>query len=113
VGAFHRHWAPSRALGHRYVAFVDGEAIGQAYLSLAGPAGVASIYGWSVRPEARGRGVAGGMTTTIRQRAKALGCTRVVLPRRTWRSRFTSRTGSGHRCHLTVDATAALWSDEH
>jgi GNAT superfamily N-acetyltransferase len=113
VGAFHRYWGPGRAPGHRYVAFVDGEAIGKAYLSLAGPAGVASIYGMSVRPEARGRGVAGGMTTTILQRARALGCTRAVLHSTDMAIGLYSRSGFVHRCDLAVYATAALWSDEH
>jgi hypothetical protein len=52
VREFHRHWGPGRAPGHRYVAFIDGEAIGKAYVSLAGPASVASIYGMSVLPKA-------------------------------------------------------------
>jgi GNAT superfamily N-acetyltransferase len=113
VGAFHRHWGPGRAPGHRYVAFVDDEAIGKAYLSLAGPAGVASIYGMSVLPEARGRGVARGMTATLLQQAKTLGCTRVVLHSTDMAVGVYSRTGFVHRCGLTVYATAALWSDEH
>jgi ribosomal protein S18 acetylase RimI-like enzyme len=113
VQEFHRHWGPGRAPGHRYVAFVDGEAVGKAYMSLAGPAGAASIYGMSVLPEARGRGVAGGMTTTILQRAKELGCTRVVLHSTDMAVGLYGRIGFVERCEIPVYATAALWSDDH
>jgi hypothetical protein len=63
--------------------------------------------------EARGRGVAGGMTTTLLQQAKTLDCTRAVLHSTDMAVGVYSRAGFVHRCDLTVYATAALWSDEH
>jgi ribosomal protein S18 acetylase RimI-like enzyme len=113
VRAFHRHWGPGRAPGHRYVAFVDGEAIGKAYVSLAGPARVASIYGMSVLPKARGRGVASGMTATILQRAKELDCSRVVLHSTDMAVGVYRGIGFDESCEFRVYATAALWSDDH
>jgi ribosomal protein S18 acetylase RimI-like enzyme len=113
VREVHRHWGPGRAPGHRYVAFADGEAVAKAYLSLAGPARVASIYGMSVLPRARGRGVARAMTTTLLQRAKELDCVRVVLHSTDMAVGVYARAGFVEHCRFTVYATAALWSDEH
>jgi len=113
VAEFHRYWGPGRAPGHRYLAFSDGEPIAKAYLSLAGPPGVASIYGMSVRSEARGRGVAGGMTTMMLQRAKQHGCHRAVLHSTDMAVGVYRRVGFVERCTLTVFATASLWSDAH
>ncbi len=49
VSRLNRYWSGERARGRRWLAFVAGEAVGKGYLSLAGPPGVASIYGMSVR----------------------------------------------------------------
>lgn len=113
VAEFHRHWGPGRAPGHRYLAVADGNAIGKAYLSLAGPPGVASVYGMFVPPEARGRGVAGGLTTTMLQQAKDHGFHRVVLHATDMAVGVYRRVGFVEQCTITVFATASLWSDEH
>lgn len=113
VAEFHRHWGPGRAPGHRYLAVVDGQTVGKAYLSLAGPPGVASIYGMYVSPEARGRGVAGGLTTTMLRRADKDGCRRAVLHATPMAVGVYRRAGFVERCTITVFATAALWSDQH
>ena len=113
VVAFHNYWGPGRAPGHRYVGWLGNMPIAKAYLSVAGPAGVASIYGMSVRPEARGRGTAAGMTTTLLQRAKDLGMRRVVLHSTEMAHRVYERAGFVERCELQVYATARLWSDDH
>src|SRR5262245_18975836 len=79
VAEVQRYWGPGRAPAHRYVALLDGQAVGKAYLSLAGPPGVASIYGMSVVPKARGRGIARDLTTALLARAREQGCSRTVL----------------------------------
>jgi GNAT superfamily N-acetyltransferase len=113
VAEFHRHWGPGRAPGHRYLGVADGEAVGKAYLSVAGPSGVASIYGMFVPPEARGRGVAGGLTTTMLRRAKERGLRRAVLHSTDMAVGVYRRAGFVERCTITVFATGSLWSDEH
>jgi GNAT superfamily N-acetyltransferase len=62
VAHFQRESGPGRAPGHRYLALVDGAPVAKGYLSLAGPHGVAAIYGMTTLPEARGRGIASGLT---------------------------------------------------
>jgi len=113
VREFHRHWGPGRAPGHRYLAVTHGKAIGKAYLSLAGPPGVASIYGMFVPPEARGRGVAGGLTTTMLRRAEEQGFHRAVLHATDMAVGVYRRAGFVERCTITVFATTSLWSDQH
>lgn len=113
VAEFHRHWGPGRAPGHRYLAVADGQTVGKAYLSLAGPPGVASIYGMFVPPEARGRGVARALTTTMLQRAKEAGFHRAVLHATDMAVGVYRRAGFVEQCTITVFATASLWSDDH
>jgi ribosomal protein S18 acetylase RimI-like enzyme len=110
VGEFQRELGPDRAPGHRYLALVDGVPVGKGYLSLAGPPGVAAIYGMSVRPEARGRGIAGGLTTMLLTRAKEVGSRRVVLHSTEMAVGVYRRSGFVERCRFTVFATAPLWS---
>ena len=74
VASLNRFWGPGHLPAHRWVAYIDDQPVGKALLSLAAPEGVAAVYGMSVTPEARGRGIAGGLTTTLLERAKALGC---------------------------------------
>lgn len=113
VAEFHRHWGPGRAPGHRFLAVMDGQTVAKAYLSVAGPPGVAAIYGMYVSPEARGRGVAGGLTTTMLRRAEHDGCRRAVLHATDMAVGVYRRAGFVDRCVITVFATASLWSDEH
>jgi GNAT superfamily N-acetyltransferase len=113
VAELHQYWGPGRIPGHRYLAVADWKAVGKAYLSLAGPPDVASIYGMFVPPEARGRGVAGGLTTTMLNRAKERGFQRVVLHSTDMAAGVYRRAGFVERCAITVFATAALWPDEH
>ena len=113
VRELNRYWSGERARGHRYLAFSDdGMPIGKGYLSLAGPPGVAAIFGMSVLPEARGRGVGGAITTTMLSRAKEAGCERVVLHSSQAAVGLYRRAGFVERCRLTVYATSPLWSDK-
>jgi GNAT superfamily N-acetyltransferase len=110
VAEVNSYWGPGKAPAHRWVAFADGRPVGKALLSLAAPDGVAAVYGMSVRPEARGRGVAGGLTSTLLQRARELGCHRVVLHSTEMATGVYARSGFVERCPLAVYASATLWS---
>ena len=114
VEELNRFWGPGIVPAHRWVAYADQQPIGKALLSLAGSPGVAAIYGMSVRPEARGQGVARGLTTTLLQRAKQLGCRRVVLHSSEMAVALYRNAGFINRCQLTVYATQQIWSgDSH
>ncbi len=113
VAELHHHWGPGRAPGHRYLAIADGKPIGKAYLSLAGPPGVASIYGMFVAPEARGRGVAAGLTTMLLRRATEQAFHRVVLHATERAVGVYRRSGFVEQCTIRVFATAPVWSEEH
>jgi ribosomal protein S18 acetylase RimI-like enzyme len=113
VARFQREWGPGRAPGHRYLALVDDVPVAKGYLSLAGPPGVAAIYAMTTLPEARGRGIASGLTTVLISRASELGCRRVVLHSSDMVVGVYRRVGFVERCRFTVFATAALWSQAH
>jgi ribosomal protein S18 acetylase RimI-like enzyme len=113
VSRLNRHWSGSRAQGHRWVVLLEGRPAGKGYLSLAGPPGVASIYGMSVRPEARGMGIAGALTQTLVAQAKSLGCRRVVLHSSAMAVGVYRRAGFVERCPLVFFATAPIWSGKH
>ena len=113
VAQFQREWGPGRAPGHRYLALLDGVPVGKGYLSVAGPPGVAAIYGMSTRPEARGRGVASGLTTVLLRRAKEIGCRRAVLHSSDMAVGVYCRAGFVEQCRFTVFATAPIWSHAH
>lgn len=113
VARFQREWGPGRAPGHRYLALVDGAPVGKSYLSLAAPTGVAAIYAVSVLPEARGRGIAGGLTTVMLRRAQELGLVRVVLHSSDMAVGLYRRAGFVERCRFHVHATAPLWTSHH
>jgi GNAT superfamily N-acetyltransferase len=110
VASLNRFWGPGKLPAHRWVAYIDDIPVGKALLSLAAPKGVAAVYGMSVTPEARGRGIAGGLTTTLLKRAKALGCQRVVLHSSQIAVDVYRRAGFIDCCSMTVYATAPLWS---
>ena len=111
VAELQRHLGPGRVPGHRYLAFSDGTVVGKGYLSLAGPPGVAAIYGMSVLPPARGRGVAGALTTTMLQRAKQGGCHRAVLHSTDMALGLYRRAGFVERCPLALLASSASRPD--
>jgi GNAT superfamily N-acetyltransferase len=113
VAAFHDYWGPGRIAGHRYIAWLGDAPIAKTYLSVAGPPGVASIYGMGVRPAARGRGVAAALTATVLDRAEELGMTRAVLHATDMARGVYHRAGFIDRCELHVCSTGALYPDEH
>jgi GNAT superfamily N-acetyltransferase len=74
---------------------------------------VAAIYGMSVRPELRGHGIAGDLTETLLEHAKALGCRRVVLHSSEMAVGVSRRAGFVECCPLLFFATAPIWSGKH
>jgi len=111
VAEVNRYWVPARTPVARWVAFDEaGEAIGKALLSLATPPGVAAIYGMSVTPKARGRGVASALTNIMLERAESLGCERVVLHSSEMAVGLYERAGFVRQCELPVYANATLWA---
>jgi GNAT superfamily N-acetyltransferase len=100
--------------GVRYLAWVDGEVVGKGFLCLdAGSPGLGAIYGVSVRPQARGRGVAGALTTAMLARAREEGHHRMVLHSTEMAIGVYARAGFEPCGHLDVYATAPLWSGDH
>jgi ribosomal protein S18 acetylase RimI-like enzyme len=105
------YWGPSNPQIRRWLAFTDESTpIGKVLLSLAAPPGVAAIYGMSVLPEARGKGIAGALTDIVLRRAKELGCKRVVLHSSQMAVGVYERAGFRKHCDLTVYADAPLWA---
>jgi GNAT superfamily N-acetyltransferase len=105
------YWDPGRTPVTRWVALDEtGNAIGKALLSRAAPPGVAAIYGMSVTPEARGRGVASALTGILLERAERLGCERVVLHSSEMAIGVYERAGFVRKCELPVYANATLWA---
>ena len=113
VSEFQRALGAGRVPGRRYLARLDGQPVGRAYLSLAGPPGVASFYGMSVRPTARRRGIARDLTHTLLARAQREGCHRVVIHASNAGLELYRRLGFVEHCVLPVYASAQLWSGTH
>lgn len=104
------YWRPGRVAAHRWLGYLDGRAVAKGVLSLAAPDGVAAIYGMSVLPEARGRGIAQGLTTALLRQARELGVRRVVLHSSEMAVGVYERAGFVAHAPLAVYATARIWS---
>jgi ribosomal protein S18 acetylase RimI-like enzyme len=113
VADLNRFWGPGRLPAHRWLAYVGDRPVGKVLLSLAGPPGVGAVYGMSVRPEARGSGIASDMTAMVLERARELGCRRVVLHSSEMAVEVYRRIGFVEHSKLTVYANAPLWSSRH
>lgn len=111
VAAINRYWSGPRAPGRRFLAYgEDGAPQGKAFLSLAGTPGVGAIFGMSVVPSARGRGIASAMTRAMLAVGKQLGLHRVVLHSSEVAVGLYRSAGFREHCLLDVYATEALWS---
>jgi ribosomal protein S18 acetylase RimI-like enzyme len=108
VARLQQDLGPGRVPGIRYLALDSGVPVRKGYLSLAGPDGVGAIFGMSVVPEARGRGIASGLADALLARARAEGCTRVVLHSTPGAVGMYRRAGFAERCALGFHATTAL-----
>ena len=95
VAQLHRDYGPRPDFGVRYLARLG------------------AIYGMSVRPQARGRGVAGALTTTMLARAREEGHRRMVLHSSEMAVGVYARAGFAPCGALDVYATAPLWSSDH
>ena len=114
VAQLHGDYGPRPDFGVRYLARVDGEVVGKGFLCLdAGARELGAIYGMSVRPQARGRGVAGALTTTMLARAREEGHRRIVLHSSEMAVGLYARAGFAPCGELDVYATAPLWSADH
>jgi len=96
------------APGVRWVAYLDGRAVGKAYALLRGSLDVVGIFGVSVRNEARGRGVASILTEHLLQRAVELGRQRAVLHATPMAVSLYRRIGFVERCEIPTYATTHL-----
>ena len=112
VAELHRAISPDRFPGQRFLALLDGRPVGKAYLSWPGPPGVASLYGMSVLPEARGRGVAMALTREMILHAQELGCHRMALHATDMAMGAYRKVGFELCATATVYATAPLWSHD-
>ena len=111
VADVNRYWVPERTPVHRWVAYdAEDRPIGKMLLSLSAPPAVAAIYGMSVRPEARGQGIASHLTNIALHRAQALGCARMVLHASEMAVNVYQRAGFTEHCRLTIHGTAPLWT---
>ena len=113
VAEVNRYWVPERTPLQRWVAYdadADARPIGKMLLSFSAPPGVAAIYGMSVKPEARGRGVASDLTNLALHRAREYGCVRVVLHASEMALSVYRRAGFTPQCEFTIHGTAPLWT---
>ncbi|HWH43674.1 MAG TPA: GNAT family N-acetyltransferase [Thermoleophilaceae bacterium] len=112
VAAIQRNVIPSGFPGRRFLALLDGEPVAKGALSFAAPPGVAGIYGMSVLPAARGRGVAAGLTRLLLRHARESGCRRVVLHSTDMAVSLYRRAGFTVCGEGEVFATAPIWSHD-
>jgi GNAT superfamily N-acetyltransferase len=111
VAEVNRYWVPKRTPLQRWIAYdTEARPIGKMLLSFSAPPGVAAIYGMSVRPEARGRGVASDLTNLALHRAREQGCARVVLHASEMALSVYRRAGFTPQCQFTIHGTAPLWT---
>ena len=111
VAALHAAIGPDLP-GRRFLARLDGRPVAKAYLSWPGPPGVASLYGMSVHPDARGDGAAVALTATMMRHARDIGCHRAVLHSTDMAVGVYERVGF-ERCGEGIAyATAPIWSHD-
>lgn len=110
VARLNAYWGPEQGV-HRFLGWDGDRAIAKGFVIADGER--AGIYGMSVLPEARGRGVASALTRRLVEHARSLGCSRVVLHSSEMAAGVYARAGFVARCTLDVYATAPLWSGRH
>ncbi len=114
VAEVNRYWVPERTPVQRWVAYdADERPIGKMLLSFSAPPGVAAIYGMSVSPQARGRGVASDLTNLALHRAHEQGCGRMVLHASEMAVNVYRRAGFIPQCEITIHGTAPLWANRN
>lgn len=112
VADLHAAIKPSHVPGRRFLVRLGGRAIAKAYLSWPGPPGVASLYGMSVHPDARGHGAAVALTSAMMEHARERGCHRAVLHATDMAVGVYERVGFERCGEGTAYATAPIWSHD-
>lgn len=112
ISRLNRYWSGARTPGIRYVAYVDGKAVGKLFARHEEQPWL-SIFGVAVVPEARGRGVATALMSTAMSEAKALGFEHVVLHSSAMAQSMYLRMGFEALCVLDVYATGPLFGTHH
>lgn len=113
IRTLNRYWSGPRNPGVRFVAYDGGKPIGKLFLNLSELPGRASVYGMSVLPVARGRGLATTMMNLALQRAKSTGAAKMVLHASSMAKGLYQRMGFNERCQLLVYATAPVFGTHH
>lgn len=113
IAELNRHWSGKRSPGVRFVAYLDGEPVGKLFLNLAQTPGQASIYGVTVLPPARGRGIASAMMSEALRRASESGARRIVLHSSNMARSLYLRMGFREVCMLDVYATGPIFGTHH
>jgi ribosomal protein S18 acetylase RimI-like enzyme len=106
---FNREYSGDRAPGRRLVARVDGESIGKLFLNTSEAPLRVGVYGVSVKPEGRGRGIATALMTRALDIAAELETQRCVLHSSEMAVTLYRRMGFAERCTFSVYATAPLY----
>ena len=112
VADLHAAIGPSGFPGQRFLARLDGRPVAKAYLSWRGPPGVASLYGMSVHPDARGHGAAVTLTAAMMEHARAMGFHRAVLHSTGMAVGVYERVGFVGCGGGMAYATAPVWSHD-
>ena len=112
IEQFNRYWTGARSPGIRFVAYLDGTAVGKLFMNLV-ELPIVSIYGVAVVPAARGLGIATALMTRALARAKGSGATRAVLHSSAMAVSLYRRMGFAERCTFDVYATGPLFGTHH
>lgn len=113
IRTLNRHWSGDRNPGIRFVAHDASTPIGKLFLNLSELPSRASVYGMSVLPEARGKGIATSMMNLALAKAKSAGAAKMVLHASSMARAMYQRMGFAERCQLLVYATDPVFGTHH
>jgi ribosomal protein S18 acetylase RimI-like enzyme len=113
IQTLNRYWTGERSPGVRLVAYLDGVPVGKLFMNTEEAPSHVAIYGVAVKPEARGRGIAGALMDDALARAIAAGARRCVLHSSEMALPMYTRMGFVARCLLHVYATRAIFETHH
>jgi GNAT superfamily N-acetyltransferase len=113
IRTLNRFWSGHRSPGVRFVAYDGARAVGKLFLNLSELPSRASVYGMSVLPDARGRGLATQMMELALTKAKSAGAARMVLHASSMAKGVYRRMGFNERCELLVYATDPVFGTHH
>lgn len=114
IHTLNRYWGPGpRSPGTRLVAYVGAKAVAKLFLNLSELPERCSVYGVSVLPEARGKGLATAMMVEALSKAKGLGARTCVLHSSNMALPLYKRLGFVEHCVLSVFATGPIFGTHH